>query len=404
MPYTYDQLVQRIAALTERLNLIEESAKKTGELPLQENLDKNSLIRVSKNGLSEHVSVEQVLDKQNNLIREKYVFQSELSGQGSLESQVVDVLNSNPQYSIEAVDLMDYLLPVSSSPTGIIDVYVFRHKRGKGTYGIGGTTLSKNDISKGIRTERRQDVVPLGDIGTSTISDYINGTGPYTEIAFTVTISGVDKFYIYRGPEELFGYGNYQTTEADFQDMTVEPDSAGKLYDDFHSADGNALADFGTTVPLTEKFYVLEAINEEVFYFASKTTNVEDFVNSRIYIRANGEKRDLGLPVETRDGYSFWDLGSANDFPNVVQVGVAQAFQFWLRNKNNPNAWPKKTIVGGQPFNYYPLPSNATGAPIAGEPAKNGWKDNGDGTWGFINEMVYVSGDPALFSSWNIIT
>lgn len=152
---------------------------------------------------------------------------------------------------------------------------------------------------------------------------------------------------------------------------------------------------------MTEKFYLLNSTIDNKFYFVSKETNVEDFIGSRIYIPQIGDNYDLGNPTETQNGYNFWDLEILEIYLNY---GVKYNFQFWLRNRDDPEAWPKKTIVGGQSFEWYPLPTNATGAPIAGEPAKNGWKDNGGGTWGFINEMVYVSGDPTLLASWNIIT
>ena len=63
----------------------------------------------------------------------------------------------------------------------------------------------------------------LGNIGSTPVSEYINKTGPYTEVIFTCTINGVFKTYVYEGEGDLIGYGQTQTKEEDFQDLSQAP-------------------------------------------------------------------------------------------------------------------------------------------------------------------------------------
>lgn len=58
----------------------------------------------------------------------------------------------------------------------------------------------------------------------------------------------------------------------------------------------------------------------------------------------------------------------------------------------------KSILIGGNVFDYRPMPDNNTGAPAAGDIACNGWIT---GTrFGLI--LVYVAGDPALIGSWDV--
>ena len=54
------QLLNKVSALTEKVNTISTSAKKTSEFPQQSILDENSKIRVEKNGISEHIKISQI--------------------------------------------------------------------------------------------------------------------------------------------------------------------------------------------------------------------------------------------------------------------------------------------------------------------------------------------------------
>ena len=78
-------------------------------------------------------------------------------------------------------------------------------------------------------TEQEADIIiELGDIGNSTIEDYINANDdpawnmlPDTIYMYTATISGELKKYIYIGPSPNFiGQSNNSVTAADFFDLT----------------------------------------------------------------------------------------------------------------------------------------------------------------------------------------
>ena len=58
-----------------------------------------------------------------------------------------------------------------------------------------------------------------------------------------------------------------------------------------------------------------------------------------------------------------------------------------------------RIYIEGNPFTYIPLPTNTTNGFVTGDIAVNGWMDDTK----FIKTLSYNSGDPELFSSWEII-
>ena len=278
----------------------------------------------------------------NNFVTEKYIYPSQLDpAEGNLQQQMVAAINASPQFTIGEFDNMEYLLPVSTTPTDVIEVYIFKHKKGKGVYGTGGTQLTESNIQRGIRTRVRQDIVALGDIGTSTISAYINtdANGPYTEKAFTATINGTFKYYIYNGGAPLIGIGNTQTSEGDYQDMTTEEDVDTSSFATLQNLDETLpyeakyyLTDIITNIGIenpTEDFLLVETDN--AYYFAQKETNVVDFLNCRLILRLNGFKYDLeDTPDLTQDGYKLWQIALSSNV-NLTPDNSLVAFSFFRK-------------------------------------------------------------------------
>lgn len=103
--------------------------------------------------------------------------------------------------------------------------------------------------------------------------------------------------------------------------------TGGSLYDEYTYKVGGVIGDFGTSIPLSEKFYLLEETSTGDVYFASKETNIEDFYGARLYFPINNEKRYLSAPTLTQNGYIFWNIGS---FVSSLNDGYTGNFQAWF--------------------------------------------------------------------------
>lgn len=99
----------------------------------------------------------------------------------------------------------------------------------------------------------------------------------------------------------------------------------------YDTAETGFSTDLSNFTSLTGKFYFLRVSGEgDTVYFASKETNTEDFVGSRIYVSETGTKHDLGQPTVTQNGYHFWDIGV---LPVTINPSSGDfAFQFWIKS------------------------------------------------------------------------
>lgn len=222
-------------------------------------------------------------------------------------------------------------------------------KPGNGTYGQGGTeSIEVSDLLYiGYHQDpKANNVISLGEIGTVAIKEYINTSGPYSVSVgggvfnvFEAKSEGNPISLLYLGKETLVGDGQYQLKDEDIKEFNGEvvhaeeafvtsEELADSMFNNFNFSEAANLSDFTT---LTEKFYVLKVINEaNNFYFASKSTNIEDFSNSKLYIKYNNKAFDLGLPNAEMNGYKFWSLGNMEvDF----QPEQNYAFDFWIKNR-----------------------------------------------------------------------
>lgn len=331
MPYSNEQLAQRVAALTERLNLIEQTAKKTEELPQQDPLDENSLLRVGQ----EHISIEQILDKQNNLGNVRIVF---IDWTQDEQTQLIAHINNNGL--VVGKDEIWFLQTFKVYASGQLVKYYHKWMAGAGSWGtVNGNTIYTpkwfllSTISTSESEATRYD---LGEIGTTPIEDVVKTSGPYqvspsSSYLFLTERSGEPNVYLYAGSVNgLIGINEAQPTADDFINITEQPTFEESLYD--HAISGYS-TDINNFSSLTEKFYLLEIVdgtNPPIHYFASKQTNIEDFVDSRIYIQTNGTKHYLGAPNLSQYGYYFWDLGNLANMPPGISGPPKEAFQAWF--------------------------------------------------------------------------
>lgn len=223
-------------------------------------------------------------------------------------------------------DVVKILVLYKASPNGSYSSYYYLWTAGEGLYGtaVGNTINGFPWFLISIVSGVSQTQYDLGEIGATPIEDAVNNSGPYqvstSEPTLFITMrSGEEHVYLYVGTDSIIGIGEAQTTASDFVDLTEEPQPPidpndyvtylafnGSLYDTAETGFSAALADFTS---LTEKFYFLKTTGDGKLHFASKETNIEDFVGSRIYNSATSKKHDLGQPTVTQNGYHFWDLG-----------------------------------------------------------------------------------------------
>lgn len=282
--------------------------------------------------------------------------------QGDL-SQIAALVNALPNFDITGNERYYFVTKKSvvsgnssgleiPSPSGgsiyfdLVTTY-YTFLPGKGNYGQNGTPISAADLRKFPVEETTQSNVPLifnlGEIGdTASIESIVNGSGPYgvsegTTVLFKATRSTVPYKWFWQGEKATVGTGYPATIATDYlllNDIAPQPSHSGSsvstsaldatLYDDLIFKTANTLPDF---TALTENLYLLQTLNDGKFYFASKQTNKEDFVGSRIFLRESATKHDLEAPTSSANGYDYREL---KGLPSVFSDGVDYAFQAWF--------------------------------------------------------------------------
>lgn len=263
----------------------------------------------------------------------------------SLEDAVAQAVNNMPQFLKKTNEIIQFQMPVVTTPTELVEVYTFFLSGALGeTYlGQNGTQISGGNLTKGLRSRVRQDIVELGDLGAGTVSDAINTSGPYTERAFTCTINGVFKYYVYNGGAAVIGQGNTQTTEADFTDLTAQPappdlnnyvenkELDAVMYEDAKFYLTDTLANVSITGQ--EEFVLIEADQDQKYYFGQKDTSPVIFNNCRLTFRSGGFRWDFAGTPTAQGGYNFYELGDSEG-PNklgITPAGDSNSFSFYRK-------------------------------------------------------------------------
>ncbi len=162
------------------------------------------------------------------------------------ETQIVDFVNaqefavfSTQRILFKAVRITGDLTTSNSSET-----YFWEFKPGKGNYGVNGTPVTVNDIEYiSYVTNYQNNVIDLGEIGSTPIEVFVNDSGPYALSSsalniFKATRSSTPVNYIYIGSAINIGTGATQSVSSDYIDVNAEPvsdparvDGVGLLYD-----------------------------------------------------------------------------------------------------------------------------------------------------------------------------
>lgn len=194
------------------------------ELSLGENSQLTSIINAVVSSL---VTLSTTNLSQNNIPKSLYLgFYSEGT---PLERTASAINNLTTPLIVSDKEIYFFSIIISNS----FYVYTF-NGIGKGTYGVGETPISTNNLQliskRGLNTQSvlnqtSTDTVELGNIGVSPIQDGVNALNPPIEIqplaqgltVFTANINGEDLSYLYIGDSGFVGTGQTPKTASDFQ-------------------------------------------------------------------------------------------------------------------------------------------------------------------------------------------
>jgi len=205
--------------------------------------------------------------------------------EGDSDADILDVLNNVPQYVVSDTQSV-WFVGVNSNGGEPITLKLKMFNKGKGTYGVGGTQLTIEDVElvyKGpvgiadIEDDPTTQTVNYGTIAVP-VSQWLNERNPGIAIQaqtdgytiFKGTVSGVESNYLWVGAPGVYGVGESQSTEADFQILggvttpTATPDATptvkGKMklagdFDPTSTADNPIIKTASSTVAGKTKMY-----------------------------------------------------------------------------------------------------------------------------------------------------
>jgi hypothetical protein len=164
--------------------------------------------------------------------RVRETFRGFVSGSGTLLEQAAASINAGAQFTVQPnfLGIVTFVTNADQFATAdsLVTKVSFIIKLGAGTYGSGGTTLTSGFLFQiaPINVEVDSDYYfELGNIGTSTIEDFVNGSGPYIVSGlsvFTATQNGDEKIWLFIGGDGTFGTGATPTTAGMFVDLTAQ--------------------------------------------------------------------------------------------------------------------------------------------------------------------------------------
>jgi uncharacterized protein YfiM (DUF2279 family) len=164
--------------------------------------------------------------------RVRETFRGFVSGSGTLLEQAAASINAGAQFTVQPnfLGIVTFVTNADQFATAdsLVTKVSFIIKLGAGTYGSGGTTLTSGFLFQiaPINVEVDSDYYfELGNIGTSTIEDFVNGSGPYIVnglSVFTATQNGDEKIWLFTGGDGTFGTGATPTTAGMFVDLSTQ--------------------------------------------------------------------------------------------------------------------------------------------------------------------------------------
>jgi len=256
----------------------------------------------------------------------------------NLFTNILSAINTLPQYTISEIQEVIF----STLPKAFIggqNALPINHKfkminLGKGTYGIGATQLTLNNLeliyvnqadSNTIITSPSTQLVDLGwDITGTNISDYINQLDPSIEfqsqedgyVLIKVLNNSINESYLFLGDGGLYGINNLQSTIEDFQLIPNTPSIS--VPQDLQITLNN-----GASALLLDDDFILNLGNGgAISIFQNSPMRLEGRNNG---IEVNGQGGDLSLIgqiVKFDSPLSDYRFDSLPPLDNEISIGI----------------------------------------------------------------------------------
>lgn len=147
------------------------------------------------------------------------------------DAQIVAFVNAQEflVYSTQRILFKAVRITGDLSTSNSSETYFWEFKPGKGSYGVNGTQITINDIEYiSYVTNYQNNVIDLGEIGSTPIEIFVNDSGPYALNSsllniFKATRSTTPVNYIYIGSSNNIGSGAAQTVSSEYLDVNAEP-------------------------------------------------------------------------------------------------------------------------------------------------------------------------------------
>jgi len=151
-------------------------------------------------------------------------------------------INQLPPFSVEETEILVLNAVPEMIDLGLPSYYkIFLQNVGKGSYGIGGTTLQASNILimdvaqvylQIIIDDPTTQIIDLLEIGDTEVSEYVNTNTP-VEVqnrllgltVFRATISGESVSWLFLGEGNIYGEGSAQTVSGNFEPLASLPTS-----------------------------------------------------------------------------------------------------------------------------------------------------------------------------------
>lgn len=209
------------------------ASKKGNELPLSLTIDGTDWVLFWNNGTNRLERIAK--DNFNSVataIEPLYLGTVPTAGTDTTDTEIIDFINAQG-FEVEANEIVIFELTIYIDSVAYTTRYFFKSNE-VGTYGdAAANTITLSDIYRlsidifNVATQDTQ-VIDLGNIGSSTIEDYINAlSGTLYSLAigtiyqFTCVIDAVDTDYLYVGPlPNSIGDGGNAVTADDFYELS----------------------------------------------------------------------------------------------------------------------------------------------------------------------------------------
>lgn len=240
-------LVNKVIQLNDRLNQIVLNARKIEDLPPQVEADFNSLIHVSRNGISEKLSLSVLQEAvSEGSVKPRLISVAYVGNPTYIE--LASALNNRPTINILAGELpLFHFYDARARGEATVpnpSYRFFTNKKSPNTYGAGGIDIVPSNLIYVSQTNATVDeiesmqgtqIIDLGEIGTSNVWDFLNLQDPIVSIQnatdgyrlVKTLVSGVSVRYLFLGIGGDYGVGGLQSVEGDFDIQSGEIPSDG---------------------------------------------------------------------------------------------------------------------------------------------------------------------------------